>query len=58
MPDPPRVFISYKHKIEPDQSVVNQAVEALEPHHTIFIDKKILPGLEWEKWIQDICSRR
>jgi TIR domain len=53
MPDPPRVFISYKHKVEPDQSVVDQVVEALEPHHTVFIDKKTLPGLEWGKWIQE-----
>jgi hypothetical protein len=54
MPDPPaRVFISYKHKVEPDQSVVDQVVEALEPHHAVFIDKKTLPGLEWGKWIQE-----
>src|SRR5262245_44500586 len=50
------VFISYKHKVEPDQSVVDQVVRALEPHHTVFIDKKILPGLEWGKWIQDRIS--
>jgi hypothetical protein len=41
-----RVFISYKHQIEPDQSVVDQVVLAPEPHHTVFIDKKILPALE------------
>jgi hypothetical protein len=41
-----RVFISYRHKVEPDQSVVDQVVRALEPHHTVFIDKKILPALE------------
>ena len=41
-----RVFISYKHKVEPDQSVVDQAVRALKPHHTAFINKKILPALE------------
>jgi hypothetical protein len=41
-----RVFISYKHKVEPDQSVVDQVVRALEPHHAIFIDKKILRALE------------
>jgi len=49
--DPPptkraRVFISYTHKVEPDQSVVDQAVRALEPHHAVFIDKKILPAPE------------
>src|SRR5262249_37775352 len=48
-----RIFISYKHKIEPDQKVVDQVVQALEPFHTVFIDKKILPSLEWGKWIQD-----
>jgi hypothetical protein len=41
-----RVFISYIHKVEPDQSVVDQVVRALEPHHTVFIDIKILPALE------------
>src|SRR5262245_32729130 len=51
-----RVFISYKHKVEPDQSVVDQVVRALEPNHTIFIDKKILPGMEWGKWIHDRIS--
>jgi hypothetical protein len=51
-----RIFISYKHKVEPDQSVVDRVVQTLEPHHTIFIDKKILPGLEWGKWIQDRIS--
>jgi hypothetical protein len=41
-----RVFISYKNKVEPDQSVVYQVVRALELHHTVFIDKKIMPALE------------
>ncbi len=40
------VFISYKHKVEPDHSVVDQAVRALETHHPVFIDKKILPAPE------------
>jgi hypothetical protein len=44
-----RRFISYKHKVEPDQSVVDQVVRALEPHHNIFIDEKILASAEWEK---------
>jgi len=61
MVDPPsakraRIFISYKHKVEPDQSVVDNVVQTLEPHHTVFIDKKILPSLEWGKWIQDRIS--
>jgi len=43
--DPPptkraRFFISYTHKVEPDQSVVDQVVRAPEPHHAVFIDKK------------------
>jgi hypothetical protein len=41
-----RVFISYIHKVAPDQSVVDQVVRALEPHHAVFIDNKILPALE------------
>jgi hypothetical protein len=41
-----RVLISYKHQVGPDQSVVDQVVRALEPHHPVFIDKKILPALE------------
>jgi hypothetical protein len=41
-----RVFIGYKHKVEPDQSVADQVVRALEPHHPLFIDNKILPALE------------
>ena len=48
-----RIFISYKHKVEPDQSVVDQVVQTLEPHHTIFIDKKIPLGLDWGKWIRE-----
>jgi AAA-like domain/TIR domain len=50
------IFISYKHKAEPDQTVVDHVILALEPHHTIFIDKKILPSLEWGKWIQERIS--
>ena len=41
-----RVFISYKHKVEPDQPVADQVVLALESHHPLFIDKKILRALE------------
>ncbi|MGH9835223.1 MAG: AAA-like domain-containing protein [Blastocatellia bacterium] len=49
-----KIFISYKHKVEPDQSVVDRVVGALEQlRHTVFIDKKTLPGLEWGKWIQE-----
>jgi hypothetical protein len=51
-----RIFICYKHKVEPDQTVVDQIVQALESQHTIFIDKKILPSLEWGKWIKDRIS--
>jgi hypothetical protein len=40
------VFISCKHKVEPDQSVADQVILALKPHHTVFIDKKIMPALE------------
>jgi hypothetical protein len=41
-----RVLNSYKHKVEPDQSIADQVVPALKPHHTVFINKKILPALE------------
>jgi hypothetical protein len=41
-----RVFISYKHQVGPDRSVVDQVALSLGPHHTVFIDKKILPALE------------
>jgi hypothetical protein len=41
-----RVLIGYKPIVEPDQSIADQVVLALEPHHTVFIDKKILPALE------------
>src|SRR5262245_61209765 len=51
-----RGFFSYKHKVEPDQSVVDQVVLALEPRHAVFIDKKNLPGLEWGKRIHDRIS--
>ncbi|MGH9847739.1 MAG: AAA-like domain-containing protein, partial [Blastocatellia bacterium] len=49
-----RIFISYKHNVEPDQSVVDRVVGALElQRHIVFIDKKILPGDEWGQWIQE-----
>jgi hypothetical protein len=41
-----RVFIRRKHKVRLDQSVSDQVVLALEPHHTVLIDKKILPTPE------------
>jgi len=41
-----RVFISCKHKVEPDQLFADQVVLALKPRHTGFIDKKILFALE------------
>ena len=44
-----RVFISYKHKVEPDRSVVDQVVRALEPHLAVYVENKILPDPEWIK---------
>jgi len=41
-----RVFIRRKHKVRPDQSVIDQVALALEPHHTVLIDKKTLPAPE------------
>jgi hypothetical protein len=32
-PPPARIFISYKHKVEPDQTVVNQIVAAIRYLH-------------------------
>ncbi|HEU0176151.1 MAG TPA: TIR domain-containing protein [Blastocatellia bacterium] len=49
--DRARIFISYKYKVEPDQSVFDQVVRALEQHHAVFIDNNFLPCLEWGKWI-------
>ncbi len=49
-----KIFISYKHKVEPDQSVVDRVVDALElQRHIVFIDKRIMPGDEWGKWIRE-----
>lgn len=51
---PARIFVSYKHKLEPGQTIVNAVVAALErAGHTVFIDKQILPGVEWGRWIHN-----
>jgi hypothetical protein len=52
-----KIFISYKHKVEPDRSVVDWVVSALElQRHIVFIDKEIMPGDEWGKWIRELPS--
>jgi hypothetical protein len=46
------VFISYKRDIEPDEAVAHQVYEALREHHEVFIDQRILIGMDWVKWIE------
>jgi hypothetical protein len=48
-----RVFVSYKRGVEPDQLVVSQVVRALESRHTVFLDEKILPSVDWGRWIEE-----
>ncbi len=51
-PEPPplkraRVFISYKHNVEPDQSIAQQIYQALRQEHEVFIDQNMLVGTPW-----------
>jgi hypothetical protein len=47
-----RVFISYKRDVEPDESLALQVYNALSQHHEVFIDQRLLIGMDWVKWIE------
>ncbi|KST67515.1 AAA-like domain-containing protein [Mastigocoleus testarum] len=50
--DNKRIFISYKRDVCPDEQVASEIVQAMSPHHEVFIDKKILVGTCWAELIE------
>jgi hypothetical protein len=49
---PTRLFISYKRKAEPDQTVAVQVFQALSQQVEVFIDQTILVGTPWAERIE------
>jgi hypothetical protein len=47
-----RIFISYKRDIYPDQSLANQLFKDLSAQHDVFIDRKLLVGVDWREEIR------
>jgi hypothetical protein len=46
-PSPPRIFISYKRDIEPDEPLALAIRSALAEQHQVFIDQTMLVGTSW-----------
>ncbi|MGB7485821.1 MAG: AAA-like domain-containing protein [Phormidesmis sp.] len=47
-----RIFISYKRDVEPDEPVAREICAALQVHHDVFIDRKMLVGTPWAERIE------
>jgi hypothetical protein len=52
-----RVFISYKHVVDPDESIALQVYHALNRQHDVFIDQTILVGTRWAEQIETELRR-
>jgi AAA domain-containing protein/TIR domain-containing protein len=48
----PRIFISYKRNIEPDETVAHQVFEALRTQYDVFIDNLMPLGTVWAERIE------
>jgi hypothetical protein len=48
----PRVFISYKRDVDPDERVARQVFESLEKQCDVFIDRTMLVGTLWAERIE------
>src|SRR6266849_4520366 len=47
-----RLFISYKHDSDPDETSALQVFHALCPEHDVFIDQTMLVGTRWAERIE------
>ena len=52
-----RIFISYKRDVEPDEPVAQAICTALQVHHDVFIDRKMLVGTPWAERIEAELER-
>ncbi len=52
-----RIFISYKRDVEPDEPVAQAICAALQVHHDVFIDRKMLVGTPWAERIEAELER-
>jgi hypothetical protein len=48
----PRLFISYKRSVEPDQTIATQLFAALGQQYDVFIDQTMLVGTPWAERIE------
>ena len=51
------IFISYKRDVEPDEPVAQAICAALQVHHDVFIDRKMLVGTPWAERIETELER-
>ncbi|PSB29474.1 toll-Interleukin receptor [Stenomitos frigidus ULC18] len=47
-----RIFISFKHGVEPDEPIALQIFQALSRHHQVFIDQMMTVGTPWAERIE------
>lgn len=52
-----RVFLSYKRDLAPDDPLAQRLVEALRPHHDVFVDRDLPVGVPWAERIQAELAR-
>lgn len=52
LPPAPRLFISYKRDVAPDESVARQLAQVLGQRYAVAIDQNMRVGTDWMAWIE------
>ncbi|NEZ68291.1 TIR domain-containing protein [Leptolyngbyaceae cyanobacterium CCMR0082] len=52
LPNPARIFLSYKRQADPDEPIALEIYDALSKQHQVFIDQSMAVGTPWVKQIK------